>query len=142
MSRDRLLPPVFARVHPTYKTPFASTWIIGIIAGLISASIPLDKILELTNIGTLFAFCIVSLAVIIMRRTQPELPRKFRCPCVPLVPICAILSCGFLMIHLEKLAWYSFLSWIGIGLIIYFSYSRSNSTLHVTEEESEVEEAA
>jgi len=133
MSRDRLLPPVFARVHPAYRTPFASTWIVGLIAGLISSLIPLDKILQLTNLGTLVAFCIISLAVIIMRRTQPELPRKFRCPLVPLVPVCAILSCGFLMAQLEKLAWYSFLIWLGIGLVIYFSYSRRNSALHETQ---------
>lgn len=130
MSRDRLIPAVFARVHPVYKTPFASTWIIGIAAGLISAVLPLDKILELTNLGTLVAFCIVSLAVIIMRRTQPNLPRKFRCPCVPLIPLAAILSCAFLMMQLDRLAWVSFLGWLGVGLVIYFAYSRRKSALH------------
>lgn len=134
MSRDRLLPPVFSRVHPIYKTPYASTWIIGIIAGLISALFPLHTILELTNLGTLMAFCLISLAIIIMRRTQPELPRKFRCPFVPLVPLCSIAFCAFLMIQLKMLAWLSFLGWLGIGLVIYFSYSRQRSTLHVKSE--------
>jgi len=131
MSRDRLLPPVFSRVHPVYRTPYASTWIIGIIAGLISALIPLHTILELTNLGTLMAFCIISIAVMIMRSTQPELPRKFRCPFVPVLPLCAIAFCGFLMIQLKVVAWLSFVGWLGIGLVIYFSYSRRRSNLHV-----------
>ncbi|MDQ5984549.1 MAG: putative amino acid permease YhdG [Syntrophus sp. SKADARSKE-3] len=130
MSRDRLLPPVFAKLHTTYKSPYASTWLVGIIGGVISSSLPLSNILQLTNLGTLVAFCLISISVIVMRKTHPDLPRKFRCPWVPLLPLCAILSCGFLLSCLDLLVWISFCVWLIIGLVIYFSYSRHRSVLN------------
>ena len=130
MARDGLLPKVFSGVHHKYKTPYASTWIIGTIAAFVGALLPLDKLAELVNIGTLFAFTVVSLGVIVLRYTQPDLPRPFRCPGVPVIPAIAIFACVFLISNLAVFTWIAFSVWFVIGLIIYFTYSRKHSLLN------------
>lgn len=130
MSRDGLLPKMFSTVHPKYQTPYGSTWLVGIICGLIGGFIPLDTLAELTNIGTLAAFTLVSIAVLVLRKKQPDLKRAFRVPFVPVVPILAVLFCVFLMSQLKWQTWAAFLIWLVIGLFVYFGYSRSRSKLN------------
>ncbi|SFS50822.1 amino acid permease [Marininema halotolerans] len=130
MSRDGLLPRRFSSVHPKYQTPFGATWFLGTIGALIGGLVPLDKLAELVNIGTLAAFTLVSIGVLILRKTQPNLKRPFRTPFVPVVPLGAIAFCVFLMSRLKAITWAAFLIWLVIGLIIYFTYSRRNSTLN------------
>ncbi len=126
MSRDGLLPARLSKVHPKYATPFFTTWLVGIFFGLIGALVPLNMLAELINIGTLAAFSMVSIAVLILCRTHPELPRAFRCP---VVPVLAVASCLFLMINLQAVTWIAFVVWLVIGLCIYFLYSRRHSVL-------------
>ena len=129
MSRDGLLPAALSRVHPRYATPFLTTWLVGLFFGLIAALVPLNVLAELINIGTLAAFSMVSIAVLVLRRTHPELPRAFRCPGVPVVPILAVAACLFLMLNLQPVTWAAFGIWLVIGLVIYFLYSRHHSKL-------------
>lgn len=129
MSRDGLLPAVLSRVHPRFQTPFLATWIIGLLCALIAALIPLNVLAELINIGTLAAFSMVSIAVIVLRRTRPDLPRAFRCPGVPVVPVLAVAACVFLMLNLSAVTWKAFGIWLVIGLVIYFVYSRRNAKI-------------
>ncbi|MCP3719558.1 MULTISPECIES: amino acid permease [unclassified Paraburkholderia] len=129
MSRDGLLPAKLSKVHPRFATPFFTTWLVGVFFGLIGALVPLNVLAELINIGTLAAFSMVSIAVLVLRRTHPHLPRAFRCPGVPVVPILAVGSCLFLMINLQPLTWIAFLVWTAFGLIVYFGYSRRHSRL-------------
>ncbi|MDD1786383.1 amino acid permease [Burkholderia gladioli] len=129
MSRDGLLPAVLSRVHPRFQTPFLATWIIGLLCALIAALIPLNVLAELINIGTLAAFSMVSIAVIVLRRTRPDLPRAFRCPGVPVVPVLAVAACVFLMLNLSAVTWKAFGVWLVIGLVIYFVYSRRNAKI-------------
>lgn len=129
MSRDGLLPKVFSNVHPKHKTPFLSTWITGITVAIIAGITPINTVAELVNIGTLSAFVFVSIGVIILRKTQPDLHRSFRVPWVPLVPILAALFCLILMIQLPLITWIRFVVWLVIGLIIYFFYGINHSIL-------------
>lgn len=122
MSRDGLLPERFAKIHPLYKTPHICTLITGAVTALVCGLLPLPVIIDLCNIGTLFAFIIVSVALLILRKTMPEVERKFKCPGVPFVPALAILACIYLMIHLQLITWISFLVWLVLGVIIYFAY--------------------
>lgn len=130
MSRDGLMPPILSKVHSKYKTPYIATWVFGLIAGLMGALISLDELAKLVNIGTLSAFVLVSVAVIVLRYKQPDLPRGFRCPAVPLIPILAILFCGFLILQLGAATWIRFIIWLLIGVVIYFAYSRKHSKLN------------
>jgi APA family basic amino acid/polyamine antiporter len=127
MSRDGLLPPLFSRVHPRFQTPHLSSIGVGFAVAAIAALFPLDEIVELVNIGTLFAFVVVSIGVVVLRYTQPELHRPFRCPWVPVVPILAVVSCGYLMAQLPALTWERFVIWLVIGLAIYAFYGRRHS---------------
>ena len=129
MSRDNLLPPWFSRVHRTFRTPHRITIITGIAAALLAFFLPLVTLGELVNIGTLAAFVLVSIGVIVLRRRRPDLPRAFKVPGYPVVPILAALSCLFLMGFLTTGTWVRFLVWMAIGLVIYFGYSRSHSRL-------------
>ncbi|MGN6668860.1 MAG: amino acid permease [Trinickia sp.] len=129
MSRDGLLPKALSRVHPRFATPFLTTWLVGIFFGLVGALVPLNVLAELINIGTLAAFSMVSIAVLILRRTHPHLPRAFRCPGVPVLPLLAVAACVFLMINLQWITWVAFLVWLAIGLVVYFGYSRKHSLL-------------
>jgi APA family basic amino acid/polyamine antiporter len=129
MSRDGLLPAALSRLHPRFQTPFLTTWLVGMFFGLIGALVPLDVLAELINIGTLAAFSMVSIAVLVLRKTYPDLPRAFRCPGVPLVPVLAVVSCVFLMLNLRAVTWMAFFIWMALGLLIYFAYSRRNAKL-------------
>ncbi|CAN0627992.1 Uncharacterized amino acid permease YhdG [Burkholderia multivorans] len=130
MSRDGLLPARLSSVHPVHATPYFATWTVGIVFATIAAFVPLNVLAELINIGTLSAFTLISIAVLVLRRTRPDLPRAFRCPGVPAVPLLSVGFCLFLMVHLEALTWIAFLIWLGIGLAIYFLYARRNAVLH------------
>ncbi|WP_333870684.1 amino acid permease [Desulforamulus putei] len=129
MSRDGLIPTVFSKVHPAYKTPYTSTWVTGLACATISALVPLGTLAHLVNIGTLTAFVLVSVAVLILRKTHPNVPRAFTCPAVPLVPILAIFFCGYLMISLPLVTWKMFVAWLAIGVGVYAVYGRSHSLL-------------
>jgi APA family basic amino acid/polyamine antiporter len=127
MSRDGLLPPLFSRVHPRFQTPHLSTMGVGLVVSLLAALVPLEQLVHLVNIGTLFAFVIVSASVLVLRRTQPLLNRPFRCPWVPVVPLFSIAGCIYLMTSLPWVTWERFLIWLAIGLAIYASYGRRHS---------------
>jgi APA family basic amino acid/polyamine antiporter len=127
MSRDGLLPPVFSAVHPRFGTPHLSTIVVGSIVAVIAGFVPLGELAELANIGTLFAFVIVSIGVIVLRRIEPERRRPFRTPFVPFLPIAAVAGCLYLMAALPLATWIRFVVWLAIGLVIYFSYSRHHS---------------
>jgi APA family basic amino acid/polyamine antiporter len=127
MSRDRLLPRMFSDVHQRFKTPHKSTWIAGLVVGIPAGLWDIATFAELSNIGTLFAFILVSAGVIVLRRTQPERPRSFRVPLVPLFPLISIACCLILMMGLPLLTWLRFFSWLLIGLAIYFLYSRKRA---------------
>ncbi|MFC0906537.1 amino acid permease [Clostridium sp. MT-14] len=133
LSRDGLLPETFSSVHPKYGTPVKSTVIVGIIVMLLSGFVPLGELATLTNIGTLFAFIIVSASVIVLRKRRPEYERPFKCPWVPFVPIVSILFCAYLIINLPNFTKMVFVIWLCIGLAIYFSYSRSHSVMNKEE---------
>src|SRR5580658_699813 len=127
MSRDRLLPPLFAKVHPRYETPYLSTWVAGFAVGIPAGIWDIGTFGDLTNIGTLFAFIVVSGGVIILRRTNPDRPRSFRVPWVPLLPILSMLSCFVLMLSLPLETWIRFFAWLIIGLVIYFLYGQKRT---------------
>ena len=126
MSRDRLLPALFSRVHPKYDTPHVSTWIAGVVVGIPAGILDIGTLGDLTNIGTLFAFVVVSGGVIILRRTQPDYPRGFRVPWVPFLPLLSMGCCLVLMLSLPLETWIRFIVWLVIGLAIYFLYSRKH----------------
>jgi APA family basic amino acid/polyamine antiporter len=127
MSRDRLFPKLFSAVHPKFKTPHLSTWIAGFAVGIPAGIFAISDAADLSNIGTLFAFVLVSLGVIILRRTQPERPRVFKVPLVPWFPLISIVLCGGLMTGLTVITWIRFVVWLVVGLGIYFFYSRHRS---------------
>ena len=129
MSRDHLLPPAVGAVHRRYRTPYRITIVTGIIVALLGGFVPLGTLAELVNIGTLFAFVLVSLGVIVLRRTRPDLPRAFRVPGVPVLPILSALACLWLMLNLPADTWLRFVVWMAIGLIVYFFYSWRHSRL-------------
>jgi len=129
MSRDRLLPAMFSAVHRRYQTPHISTWIAGFVVGIPAGIWDIDTFAELSNIGTLFAFVLVSVGVIVLRRKQPERPRVFKVPLVPLFPIISIACCVVLMMGLPLLTWLRFFVWLAIGLAIYFPFGRKRSAL-------------
>ena len=129
MSRDGLLPKAFSKVHPKFRTPHVATWVAGIFVGIPSGLFDIDTLADLANIGTLFAFVLVSLAVMILRRTQPERARAFRVPMVWLVAPLSVVFCFVLMAGLPVENWIRFIVWLAVGLIIYFAYSRKRSAL-------------
>lgn len=129
MARDGLLPKFFSDVHGKFRTPWKGTIVVGIFAASMAGLLPLDALLELTNIGTLFAFAIVCGAVLVMRRTNPTAHRPFRCPLVPVVPVLGILLCLMLMMSLPATNLVRLVAWMAIGLCIYFGYGRRHSLL-------------
>ncbi|GAA0912515.1 amino acid permease [Nonomuraea longicatena] len=130
MCRDGLLPRGLAKVHPKYGTPARLTVIIGVVTALLSGFISLSELAELVNIGTLFAFVVVAVGVVILRRTRPDLPRSFRTPLVPLLPVLAVLACFYLMLNLPVETWLRFLVWMAIGCLLYFFYGYRHSRVH------------
>ena len=127
MARDGLLPPWAAKVHPKYQTPHITTIITGIFVAISAAFAPIGWVLELTNIGTLFAFMLVAVGIIILRRREPDRPRPFRTPWVPVLPLVSIGFCAYLIYNLPHLTWLRFVLWMGIGVVIYFMYSVRHS---------------
>jgi len=129
MSRDGLLPRTFSQVHPRFRTPHLTILATGLIATVFAGVLPIDIVGELVSIGTLLAFVIVCAGVIVLRRTQPNTPRPFRCPGVPLIPILGIITCLGQMAGLPFDTWLRLIVWMALGMIIYFVYSRHHSRL-------------
>jgi basic amino acid/polyamine antiporter, APA family len=127
MSRDGLLPKSFSRVNPRTGTPVRVTVTTGIVVAVISALVPLSELAELVNIGTLFAFILVAIGVVILRRTRPDLPRSFRTPLVPVLPIASVLASFYLMLNLPAATWIRFAIWLVIGLVVYGLYGARRS---------------
>lgn len=130
MSRDRLLPGIFSRVHKRFHTPHVSTWVAGLAVGIPAGILDIGTFADLSNIGTLFAFIIVSVGVVILRRKQPGRPRPFKVPFSPVTPAIAVICCLALMMGLPFLAWMGFVCWLIVGLVIYVFYSRRRSPLY------------
>ncbi|MFP5250122.1 MAG: amino acid permease [Acidobacteriota bacterium] len=127
MSRDGLLPSVFSRIHAQFRTPAVSTWVAGFVVGIPAGLLDIGTVSNLSNIGTLFAFVLVSAAVIILRYREPDRRRGFRAPLGPVFPVLSIIFCILLMMGLEIMTWIAFFVWLLIGLCIYFLYSRHRS---------------
>jgi APA family basic amino acid/polyamine antiporter len=121
------MPRRLARVHPRYGTPARLTIGFGVLIAILAAFVPLGAIVELVNIGTLFAFVLVNLGVIVLRRTKPDTPRPFRVPLSPVLPLIGIALCVYLTTQLPAETWFRFLAWLAAGLVIYFTYSRRHS---------------
>ncbi|MGV9675016.1 amino acid permease [Nocardia sp. NPDC003482] len=129
MSRDGLLPRWFAKTDPVRKVPTRITWIVGIASAVLAGLLPIGQVAELTNIGILLAFVVVCAAVIVLRYRQPDLPRTFRTPLMPVIPLVGIAFSVWLITYLEPVTWLRFAVWFVIGMIIYFAYSRRHSLL-------------
>ncbi len=129
MSNDGLLPKVFSELHPTYRTPYKSNMILFVFVGLFAAFIPGSVAGNLTSIGTLFAFVLVSAGVWILRRTNPDVKRPFKTPLVPLVPILGMLICLAMIVGLDNQTILAAFLWLVVGLVIYFLYSSKHSKL-------------
>jgi len=130
MCRDALLPMSLAKVHPKYRTPWLITIIVTIAVALVAGLTPIGVLEEMVNIGTLSAFVMVSIGVIVLRRKRPDLKRAFKVPFSPWLPIASALICGYLMLNLSVETWLRFLVWLVIGFVVYFLYSRTHSRLH------------
>ncbi|MBK6424179.1 MAG: amino acid permease [Gemmatimonadetes bacterium] len=129
MARDGLLPPFIAKVHPKYKTPYVGTIITGLFVGTFAATANIAEVVDLTNIGTLFAFVLVSVGVIVLRYKEPERVRPFRVPWVPVTPLISVVACLYLMLQLPCLTWRRFSWWLLAGLVIYFLYGAFHSRM-------------
>ncbi|MEU2511051.1 amino acid permease [Streptomyces syringium] len=129
MSRDGLLPRIFSRVHPKFGTPYRSTILLGVVVAVLAGFTSIDVLAELVNIGTLFAFVVVALGVIILRRTRPDLPRSFRVPLVPFIPVLSVVASLWLMLNLTGETWLRFAAWMVLGVVVYFVYGRQHSRL-------------
>jgi len=127
MARDGFFPKALAKIHPKYRTPYLPTIISGTVISLLAGICKIDDVAALCNSGTLTAFMMVSLSVIILRYKLPGLPRKFKAPWVPLTPILGILVCALLFFSLPKTALYTFVIWTAAGLVIYFGYGIKNT---------------
>ena len=128
MANDGLLPRgFFAAIHPKYRTPYKNTILVGLLAAIVGSLTPIDDIGKMVNIGTLLAFVIVCVAVIVLRRTDPAQPRPFRTPWVPLVPILGVMFNGYMMYKLGWINWARLIIWLVIGMVVYFTYSRKHS---------------
>ncbi|MGH3908772.1 MAG: amino acid permease, partial [Pseudonocardiaceae bacterium] len=128
MSRDGLLPRPLARTGAR-GTPVRATILVGVVVAAVAGFSPIDALEEMVNVGTLFAFVLVAAGVLVLRRTRPDLPRGFRTPLVPLVPILAMVSCLWLMLNLTAATWVRFVVWLAIGMVVYFLYGVRRSRL-------------
>jgi APA family basic amino acid/polyamine antiporter len=129
MARDGLLPPAFGRVHPRFRTPALGTVVTGVFVGVMPTFLTQEQALELTSIGTLFAFLLVAVGVIVLRVREPDRPRPFRCPGFPVTPVLAVVACIALMAGLPATNWWRFGVWLAIGLVIYAGYGARRSRL-------------
>jgi APA family basic amino acid/polyamine antiporter len=137
MANDGLLPKkFFAAVHPKFRTPWKNTILVGLLAAIVGSVTPIDDIGKMVNIGTLLAFVIVSIAVMVLRRTNPSQPRPFRTPWVPLVPILGVISNGYMMYKLGWVNWARLIIWLAIGLVVYFTYSVKHSRVQALQKGS------
>jgi basic amino acid/polyamine antiporter, APA family len=127
MSRDRLLPTAFSHIHPRFRTPALATWVAGFVVAIPAGLLDIGTVSNLSNIGTLFAFVLVSIGVLILRYREPDRRRSFRAPFGPLIPVLSIVFCVVLMMGLEVLTWLRFFVWLAVGLLVYFFYSRHRS---------------
>ncbi|MFF8536277.1 amino acid permease [Streptomyces sp. SAS_267] len=134
MSRDGLLPRFFSRVHPKFRTPHRPTILLGVIIAILAGFTSLSELAELVNIGTLFAFIVVAIGVVVLRHTRPDLPRAFRTPLVPWVPILSVLATLWLMLNLPAETWLRFAIWMVVGIVVYFLYGRRHSLLELRPE--------
>jgi APA family basic amino acid/polyamine antiporter len=130
MSRDRLLPDIFSRVHPRFRTPAFATWVAGFLVAIPSGLFDVGTFAEMSNIGTLFAFVLVSAGVVVLRYKDPTRPRGFRVPFGPVIPVLSVLFCILLMAGLPAKTWLRFFIWLAIGLVIYVLYSRKRSEFY------------
>jgi APA family basic amino acid/polyamine antiporter len=132
MANDGLLPKkFFAEIHPKFRTPLKNTYLVGTIAAVVGALTPIDDIGKMVNIGTLLAFVIVCLSIIVLRKTDPQKARPFRTPWVPLIPALGILFNGYMMIKLGWLNWTRLFVWLIIGLVVYFTYGQKHSRVQL-----------
>ena len=141
MSRDGLLPENICKVHPKYGTPYLMTLLTGGIVAILSGFLPINIIAELCNIGTLFAFCLVSIGVWVLRRSRPDVHRPFRCPAVSIIAPLAVIFSAYLMLNLPLATWIRFGTWFVIGMVVYFGYSRHHSLLNKIPENNNNTEA-
>jgi APA family basic amino acid/polyamine antiporter len=130
MARDGLLPPVFAKVHPKFRTPHVTTILTGVAVGVTAAFTSLDEMVNLTNVGTAFAFILISLGIIILRFKDPDRERPFRVPFGPfLLPIAGMVCCVGIIYYLPQPSWWRFVVWLAVGIVIYFLYGYRHSRL-------------
>src|SRR5215472_4121823 len=129
MARDGLLPQSFAKVHPKFRTPHVTTILTGVAVGVCAMFTSIDEMVDLTNIGTLFAFILVCLGILVLRKREPDRPRAFRTPWSPVIPLLGILSCLYLILGLPWITWLRFAAWLIVGMIVYFSYGFRRSHL-------------
>jgi APA family basic amino acid/polyamine antiporter len=127
MSKDGLLPPVFSRVHPKFKTPYVSTILTGLVAIVLAGVLPISVLGELVSIGTLLAFAIVCVSIVVLRKTRPDLERPFRTPWVPVIPVLGALICIVQMAALPMDTWLRLILWMALGFVIYFTYGIRHS---------------
>ncbi len=138
MAKDGLLPyKLFGKIHETYKTPYRSTLLVGLIISIVASLTPIDKVSEMCSMGTLLAFAMIALAVLVLRYKQPDLERPFRVPFLPVVSILGVCFNVFLMVFVRKETWVAFLIWTSIGILVYFLYSKRNSKLNDWEDQQE-----
>ncbi len=129
MSRDGLLPRFFSQVHPRFGTPYRATLLLGLVVAVVAGFTSIAELSELVNIGTLFAFVVVAVGVVILRRTRPDLPRSFRTPWVPVIPVLSVCASLWLMLNLPAETWLRFAVWMVVGFLLYFAYGRRHSRL-------------
>jgi len=129
MARDGLLPQSFAKVHPTFQTPHVTTILTGVVVGVCAMFTSIDEMVDLTNIGTLFAFILVCIGILILRKREPNRPRSFRTPWVPVIPLLGVVACIYLMLGLPWITWLRFGLWLLVGMVVYFFYGFRRSRL-------------
>jgi amino acid transporter len=130
MGRDGLLPSTFAKVNPRSMTPVRNTVIVAVVVAVLAGFVPLDYLADMVSIGTLVAFIVVAVAVILLRVREPDLPRGFRVPGYPVTPVLAILACGYILFSLHWYTWLAFGVWVSVALVFYFSWGRHHSALN------------
>jgi len=129
MARDGLLPPSFAKVHPRFRTPYVTTILTGVVVAVCAMFTSIDEMVDLTNIGTLFAFILVCIGILILRKRDPGRYRAFRTPWVPLIPLLGVIACLYLMLGLPWITWIRFGLWLAVGLVVYYGYGYRKSGL-------------